>query len=112
MLDSTPAEDASNVQTELLTESDLTGSFTPVSYTHLDVYKRQGLQTDQNDLLHLAGLDHFLCLFSSKDDLAAGRTGRSCQALADDLCSLQGCLLYTSWSINSGARQAPCTSTV
>lgn len=28
VLDSTPAEDASNVQTELLTESDLTGSFT------------------------------------------------------------------------------------
>ena len=49
-----------------------------------------GLQTHQNDLLHLAGLDHLLCLFSSKDDLAAGRTGRSCQTLADDLCSLQG----------------------
>ena len=28
MLDSTPAEDAANVQTELLTESDLTGAFT------------------------------------------------------------------------------------
>ena len=28
MLDSTPAEDASSVQTELLTESDLTGAFT------------------------------------------------------------------------------------
>ena len=28
VLDSTPAEDASNVQTELLTESDLTGAFT------------------------------------------------------------------------------------
>ena len=49
-----------------------------------------GLQTDQNDLLHLAGLDHLLCLFSSKDDLAAGRTGRSCQTLADDLGGLQG----------------------
>ena len=34
--------------------------------------------------------DSLLCLFSSKDDLAAGRTGRSCQTLADDLCSLQG----------------------
>ena len=29
VLDSTPAEDASSVQTELLTESDLTGAFTP-----------------------------------------------------------------------------------
>ena len=48
-----------------------------------------GLQTHQNDLLHLAGLDHLLCFLSSKDDLAAGRTGRSCQTLADDLCSLQ-----------------------
>ena len=28
VLDSTPAEDAANVQTELLTESDLTGAFT------------------------------------------------------------------------------------
>ena len=57
-------------------------------HTH-DVLGRS-LQTDQNDLLHLAGLDHLLCFLSGKDDLAAGGTGRSCQALADDFGSLQG----------------------
>ena len=52
---------------------------------HTDDVFGRGLQTDQNDLLHLAGLDLLLCLFRSEDDLAAGGTGRSCQALADDL---------------------------
>ena len=45
---------------------------------HTDDVLRRGLQTDQNDLLHLAGLDLLLCFLSSEDDLAAGGTGRSC----------------------------------
>ena len=57
---------------------------------HTDDVLRRGLQTDQNDLLHLAGLDLLLCFLSSEDDLAAGGTGRSCQTLADDLGCLQG----------------------
>ena len=57
---------------------------------HADDVLGRGLQTDQDDLLHLAGLDHLLSLLGGEDDLAAGRTGRSSQALAHDLSGLQG----------------------
>ena len=57
---------------------------------HADDVLGSGLQTDQNHLLHLAGLDHLLSLFGGEDQLAAGGAGGSCQALADNLGGLQG----------------------
>ena len=48
-----------------------------------------GLQTDQDDLLHLAALYGVLGILSGEYHLAAGSAGGSRQALADDLGLLQ-----------------------
>ena len=79
---------------------DITGSSRPVSYTHLDVYKRQDVRTVAGRLGHTdpsLTLRTYTHVIEERDRAAAAILGRVLGASpATSVVLPESCLLYTS----------------